>query len=252
MKLYGKLLKHLKPYWLFIFGAGLCTLFVAGATLLIAPLAGYIFKVIGEKNISMLNLSALAMIGLFVIKGLFTYGQEYLYYYVVHRLIVDLRNRLYEHLQSMSLDFYSKWNTGELVSRVMNDIAILQTTLFNSFVVIIPHTILLLGLVIYIFYLNWRLSLLTLIALPLIVQAIRFFAKEIHIISEGIQQKAADITSHLQETLSQVKVVKSFTMEKEEHTTRANMDRAAVACLYSSGRKNRTGSFGNSSTRHPH
>jgi subfamily B ATP-binding cassette protein MsbA len=216
MKLYSRLLKQLKPYLPQLVGTTLCTAFVAGSTLLIAPLAGHIFKVIGDNDINQLNMAALGMIGLFIIKGIFTYGQDYLSYFVVNRVIVDLRNRLYEHLQDMSLDFYSKWNTGELVSRVMNDIAILQTTLFNSFVTIIPHSILLIGLLGYIFYLNWRLSLLTLIALPLIIQVIRYFAREIHEISEGIQQKAADITSHLQETISQVRVVKSFAMEKKE------------------------------------
>lgn len=216
MKLYTRLLKQLRPYILQIVGATFCTALVAASTLLIAPLAGHIFKVIEAKDSTMLNLSALAMIGLFILKGIFTYGQDYLSYFVVHRVIVDLRNKLYEHLQDMSLDFYAKWNTGELVSRVMNDIHILQTTLFTSFVSILPHTILLIGLLSYIFWLNWRLSLLTLIALPLIVQVIRFFAREIHEISEGIQQKAADITTHLHETLSQVRVVKSFSMEKNE------------------------------------
>ena len=216
MKLYARLLKFTKPYLPQLVGATLCTAAVAAATLLIAPLAGHIFKVIEQKDIFWLNVSALAMIGLFLLKGLFAYGQEYLYYFIVHRVIVDLRDKLYEHLQDMSLDFYSKWNTGELVSRVMNDITILQGTLFTGFVTIIPHSVLLAGLIIYIFWINWRLSLLTLIALPLIVQVIRLFAKEIHEISIGIQQKAADITAHLHETLSQVRVVKSFTMEKNE------------------------------------
>lgn len=222
MKLYGRqqllprLLSYLKPYIPRIIGASICTALITGCTLLIAPLTGFVFKVIEEKNILWLNLSALGMIGLFLIKGIFTYGQEYLSYFVVHRVIVDLRNKLYEHLQDLSLDFYAKWNTGELVSRVMNDITILQTTLFTSFVAIIPHSILLTGLLIYIFWLNWRLSLLTLIALPLIIQVIRLFAQEIHEISIGVQQKAADITSHLEETLSQIRVVKSFSMEKRE------------------------------------
>lgn len=216
MKLYSRLLKFVKPYIPQIIGAGLCTVFVTGCTLLIAPLAGYIFKVIEDQNILQLNLAALGMIGLFFAKGIFVYGQEYLSYFVVHRVIVDLRNRLYEHLQNLSLDFYSKWNTGELVSRVMADIQILQSTLFTGFVTIIPHTFLLGGLLIYIFWLNWRLSLLTLIALPLIVQVIRVFARELRTISEGVQQKAADITSHLQETLTQIKVVKSFSMEEKE------------------------------------
>ncbi|MFC1511190.1 ABC transporter ATP-binding protein [Candidatus Margulisiibacteriota bacterium] len=216
MKLYSRLLRFIKPYIPQVLGASICTVAVTLVTLCIAPLAGYLFKVIEDKNMMMLNLSALGMIGLFFGKGLFVYGQEYLSYFVVHRVIVDLRNKLYEHLQDMSLDFYSKWNTGELVSRVMEDIKNLQTTLFTGFVTIIPHSLLLLGLVGYIFWLNWRLALLTFIAFPLIVQVIRVFARELRQISEGVQQKAADITSHLQETISQIKVVKSFAMEKKE------------------------------------
>src|SRR3989339_964129 len=152
MKLYSRLLEFVKPYIPQIIVASLCTALVTGCTLLIAPLVGYIFKVIEDKNMTMLNFSALAMVGLFFIKGLFVYGQEYLSYFVAHRVVVDLRNKLYEHLQEHSLDFYAKWNTGELVSRVMNDIAILQTTLFSSLVTIIPQTILLLGLIGYIFW----------------------------------------------------------------------------------------------------
>lgn len=216
MKLYGKLFKFVKPYFPQIVGTSLCTAIVTGFTLLIAPLAGLIFQTIGDKNLGQLNLYAFAMVLLFVGKGLFVYGQEYFSYFVVHRVIVDLRNRLYEHLQDLSLDFYSQWNTGEIISRIMNDVQTLQVTLFTGFVTIIPHTVLLIGLIIYIFWLNWRLSLLTLIALPLIVQVIRIFAREILVISEGIQKKAADITSHLQETISQTRVVKSFTMEKKE------------------------------------
>ncbi|MBN2058545.1 MAG: ABC transporter ATP-binding protein [Candidatus Saganbacteria bacterium] len=216
MKLYAKLLRFIRPYIPQIIFASICTAMVTVTTLLIAPLVGYVFEVIETKDIFWLNMSALGMIALFLIKGIFVYGQEYLSYFVVHRVIVDLRDRLYEHLQDLSLDFYSKWNTGELVSRVMNDIQILQVTLFTGFVTVIPHTLLLLGLLAYIFWLNWRLSLLTLIALPLIVQVIRLFATELRSISEGVQQKAADITSHLEETLSQIKIVKSFSMENRE------------------------------------
>ncbi|MFH1541783.1 MAG: ABC transporter ATP-binding protein [bacterium] len=216
MVLYSRLLKFIRPYIPQFLGASICTVAVTMATLGIAPLAGYIFKVIEDKNILMLNIAAIGMIGLFFAKGLFIYGQEYLSYFVVHRVIVDLRNHLYEHLQDMSLDFYSKWNTGELVSRVMEDIKNLQITLFTGFVTLLPHTLLLLGLIGYIFWLNWKLALLTFIAFPLLIQVIRVFAAELRSISEGVQQKAADITSHLQETISQIKVVKSFSMEKSE------------------------------------
>lgn len=216
MGYYRRLLKYAKPYKPQIMAAAFCILLVAGATLLIAPLAGFVFKNIEEKNIFWLNLGALGVIGLYLLKGIFTYGQEYLSYYVVNRSIIDFRNKLYEHLQDLSLDFYSKWHTGELVSRAMNDIGVIQGVLLSSFIQIVPHSILLTGLLVYIFYLNWKLSLLTLIALPLIIQVIRIFAVEIRQISEGVQQKSADITTHLQETISQIKIVKSFSMEKKE------------------------------------
>ncbi|MBI5399241.1 ABC transporter ATP-binding protein [Candidatus Saganbacteria bacterium] len=214
MKLYIRLLKFVKPYLRQVVIASLCTALVTGCTLLVAPLAGYIFKVIENKNILWLNFAALAMIGLYFFKGIFIYGQDYFFSFVVNRVIVDLRNKAYEHLQNLSLDFYNTWNTGELVSRIMNDIQTLQITLLTGLATIIPQSLLLLGLMVYTFWLNWRLSLLTFIALPLIIQVIRFFAREIRLISEGVQQKAADITSHLEETLSQVKIVKSFAMEK--------------------------------------
>lgn len=216
MKEFSRLIKFLKLYLPLIILAWVCTIIVTVTTLLIAPLAGYAFKAIGDKNIMLLNLTALGVIGLYILKGLFTYGQDYLSCLVSNKVIVDLRVKLYEHLQDLSLDFYGSWHTGELTSRMMNDITLLQTTILTSFTAIIPQTILLMGLLGYIFWLNWRLSLLTLIALPLIIQVIRMFAAQLRHISEQVQQKTADITSHVQETISQIRVVKSFTMEKEE------------------------------------
>jgi len=216
MNYYLRLLKFFRPYRSQILGVFLCVFLVTGATLLVAPLAGYAFKAIEEKNFFLLNLSALAVVGLYLIKGLFTYGQDYLSYYVASRVIIDLRTEAYEHLQKHSLDFYNRWNTGELISRIMNDVSTLQATLLLSLTALVPHSLLLLGLIIYIFWLNWRLSLLTLIALPLIVQVIRIFGKEIRNLSEKVQQKMADLTSHLSETFSQIKIIKAYTMEEAE------------------------------------
>jgi ATP-binding cassette, subfamily B, bacterial MsbA len=216
MQDYRKLFKYLKPYIAIILGASACTVVVTACTLFIAPLAGNAFKAIGDKNLWLLNFTALGIVGLYILKGLFTYGQEYLSYFVSNRIIIDLRVQLYEHLQELSLDFYGQWHTGELISRMMNDIAVVQNTILTSFTAIIPQTVLLVGLLVYIFWLNWTLSLLTLIALPLIVQVIRMFASELRHISERVQQKTADITSHVQETVSQIRVVKSFTMEQAE------------------------------------
>lgn len=213
---YNRLFKYLRPYLPQIVVTWFCTILVTATTLLLAPLAGYAFQAIGDKDLGSLNLAVLGVIGLYVLKGLFTYGQEYLSYLVSNRVIVDLRVRLYEHLQELSLDFYGRWHTGELLSRMMNDIANLQLTILTSFTAIIPQSLLLIGLLVYIFVLNWQLSLLMLVAFPLIVQLMRWFASGLRQISERVQQKTADITAHVQETISQIRVVKAFTMEKAE------------------------------------
>jgi subfamily B ATP-binding cassette protein MsbA len=216
MNYYLRLLKFFRPYGVQILGVFTCTLLITGATLLVAPLAGLAFKAIEGKNLLLLNLSALGVILLYLIKGVFTYGQDYLSYFVSSRVMVDLRLKTYEHLQSHSLDFYTRWNSGELISRIMNDISTLQSTLLLSLTGLVPHSLLLLGLLLYIFWLNWRLSLLTLIALPLIIQVIRIFGAEIRSLSEKVQQKMADLTTHLSETFSQIKIIKAYTMEEAE------------------------------------
>jgi len=216
MQQYRRLFKFLKPYLPQVLGGAVCTLFVTLSTLAIAPLAGAAFNAIGEKDFFWLNIAAISIIGLYFVKGVFLYGQDYLSSYTANRVIIDLREKVYASLQGQSLDFYSRWHTGELISRLMNDINMLQTTVLVVFATFIPQAVLLLGLLGYVFWLNWRLSLLTLISLPLIIQVIRMFGSEIRHISEGVQQKTADITTHAQETISQIRVVKSFTMEESE------------------------------------
>ena len=113
MQDYRKLFRYLKPYVAIILGASACTVVVTGCTLFIAPLAGNAFRAIGDKDLWLLNWTALGIVGLYILKGLFTYGQEYLSYFVSNRIIIDLRVQLYEHLQALSLDFYGQWHTGE-------------------------------------------------------------------------------------------------------------------------------------------
>ncbi|MCX5750924.1 MAG: ABC transporter ATP-binding protein [Candidatus Saganbacteria bacterium] len=216
MKLYTRLLNFLKPYTSPLASGLFCTLIVTLCTLCVAPLVGTLFKAIETQDFKLLNWGALAIVGLLFIKGFFQYGQTYWNTYISQRVITDLRKKCFSHLQDLSLDFYAHWHSGELISRIMNDISTLQGVLIGSFTVIIPQAILIIGLIGYLFFLNWKLTLMTLIGLPLILQALRVFGKKIGEISERIQQKAADLTSLLQETIAGARVVKSFTMEKEE------------------------------------
>jgi subfamily B ATP-binding cassette protein MsbA len=232
MKLYTRLLKFLKPYVSPLMSGLFCTSIVTLCTLGVAPLVGTLFKAIETQDFKLLNWAALGIVVLLFIKGIFQYGQTYWNTFISQRVITDLRKKCFSHLQDLSLDFYTHWHSGELISRIMNDIATLQGVLIGSFTVILPQTILIIGLIGYLFFLNWKLTLMTLIGLPLIMQALRTFGQKIGAISERIQQKAADLTSLLQEAIAGTRIIKSFTMEKEEikkfsqeaeHTFEVNM-----------------------------
>jgi len=216
MKLYLKLLKYMKPYWMYAVGALICIFLYSAANVVIIPLVGQLSKAIADKNFSSLN--TIIFLGLFVffLRAVLSYGQMYLMAFVAQRVVTDMRVQVYKHIQDQSLDFFSKWKTGEIMSRIMNDITIVQAALVSSTTDIIPHSLTLIGVIGYLFYLNWRLTALTLVLTPIFIFTVAKFGSEIRSIGSQIQKKTANITSILQETLSGIRVVKSFTMEKPE------------------------------------
>ena len=123
MNLYRRLLQFVTPYWDRLAGAMVCMLMVsaatAGSAFLVKPVLDEVFF---KKDLSMLRLIPLAIIGIFVLKGLFDYGQAYLMSYVVQKIIADLREKIYNHVQSLSLSFFTRNPTGILMSRITNDV----------------------------------------------------------------------------------------------------------------------------------
>ena len=109
MTLHRRLLQFVQPYWGSVIGAMVCMLFVSAATsgsaYLVKPVLDEIFF---KKDLAGLRLLPLAIIGLFVLKGVFDYGQAYLMSFVGQRIIADLREKIYNHLQSLSLSFFTR------------------------------------------------------------------------------------------------------------------------------------------------
>jgi len=172
--------------------------------------------VILEENIKLLNLIALAIVILAAFRGLFSYGQNYLMSLVGFKVITDMRNQVYEHLQYLSLKFYRKKRTGEIVSRVIHDVDQLQNAIINTAVVFIANCFILIGVLILIFYIHWRLSLFALAVVPLLAFTANKFGGWIRGFSRSIQAKIANISSILQETIGGIEVIKSFAREKRE------------------------------------
>ena len=171
----------------------------------------------GQEGLQSLNLIALSMIIVYFLKGIAYYGQEYLVSYVTQKAIRDIRGDLYAHLQSLSLSYYNKNKTGEIISRVTNDVEKLQQAIVNGVVGIFYQLVTMIGGIAYLLYLNVRLTLLLIVMLPLMAYILGKFNRKIRMVSKRVQVKIADISDVLQETISAIRVVKSFGREEHEY-----------------------------------
>jgi len=216
MNNYFRLLKYAKPY------VGLMALGVvfssvlSSVNVLMIPLVGKLSAAMGAGNFVQLNLFAGAAIGLYFLKGVFSFGQIYMGSHVNQGIIRDLRMQVFEHLQDLSLDYYSKTKTGEIITIVMNDINAMQGVIVSSFTSVIPNIMTLLGIGGYLLYLDWRLALVSVVMLPVITYVATRSSREIRNIAKSTQEKVSELTSALYEVTTGAKIVKSFTMEKEE------------------------------------
>ena len=218
MKLITQRLIHLiKPYWVRLLAAMVCMLVVAGVTSLMAfmvkPVLDDIFI---QKKVSLLSLLPLFIIFLYVIKGLFAYGQSYLMSYVGERIVANMRMALYTHLQRLSLSYFDRTSTGLLMSRILNDITLIQGAVSSAVTGILKDSFTILGLIGVIFYRDWQLAILAILVLPVAVFPIVKFGRKLRKISTQSQKTMAEISIHLHETLSGNRIVKAFHTEDYE------------------------------------
>ena len=216
--LYKRLLQYVKPYRMKLILAMICMVFVAvstaGSAWLVQPAMDKIFI---DKDLRMLFLIPVLIVGLFLLKGTFYYGQAYLMSYVGHRIVADMREKLYHHLQYLSLSFFTKTPTGILISRLTNDVTLIQGAVSSALTSILRDSFTILALTGVIFYRDWKLACIASIILPLAAIPIVKFGQKLRKFSLKGQIRMGFITSLLQETISGNRIVKAFTMEDYEH-----------------------------------
>ena len=223
-----RVLRFLLPYWPRVVLLVACAPIATAATLIVPQKLGELFNVIERQSKSIergasaaallreLNLAALAVVAIYLAKGLFTYGQTYLTYFLGQRVAVDLRGMLFKHVQRLSLSFHERRKSGEVVSRFTNDVSLVQNSLVNGAADLVSQLAILLGAVLMLFVLNWRLSVLILVMIPLVTVVMGRLGHSVRSFTSMVQAKVGDVTSILQETLSGIRVVKAFTMENYE------------------------------------
>jgi len=191
---------------------------LAGANTSIAWIVKKIMDdIFAEKNMHMLTLIPIAIVALYFLKGLFGYGQAYLMGYVGIRVVTDIRNEIYHHLQTLSLAFFTKNPTGVLMSRLSNDTTLLQSTVSNSITSLLRDALTIIGLTGYTFWVNWKLALISYLIILWAIIPIQIFGKKSRKFSTKGQRKMADISKFLYETISGIRIVKAFCMEDYEN-----------------------------------
>jgi subfamily B ATP-binding cassette protein MsbA len=163
-----------------------------------------------------LLLLPLAIILLFLLKGIFDYGQAYLMNFVGLRVVADLRERLYNHLQNLSLSFFTATPTGVLISRITNDVNLIQGSVSNVVTGLLKDAITIIALTAVIFYRDWKMATLAFLIFPLAIIPIREFGKRLRKFSRKSLERMGSLTAFLHETITGNRIVKAFTMEEYE------------------------------------
>ena len=214
---YKRLILFIKPYWKRLGLAIVCIVLSAAANLYVPwIIKDMVDKVLMDKDMMLLNIIAGGIVVVFLLRGIFYYGQSYLVSYIAQRVIIDVRELLYIKFQKLQLSYYEKKQTGTIMSYITNDVAALQAALVDSLIEMVTELSILIGSLIMMFYLDWKLSIVTLVVVPVIGQAMKVFGRKLKMSGALIQERTAEITSLLQESISGVRVVKSFAREDYE------------------------------------
>ena len=212
-----RLLRYAKPYRLRL-AIALISLFVAGGLGLLFP------QVVGllidaafvQRDSQKLNRFALLLVGVFAAQAAFSFLRTYLLSYTGERIVADVRTQLYNHLTGLPVSFFANRRVGELTSRLASDVSVVQTVTTGSITELLRSGILLIGGVTIIFITNVKLSLLMLGIVPVVIVSAHLYGRYVRKLSTQVQDRLAEASSVLEETLSAIRIVQSFVRENYE------------------------------------
>jgi subfamily B ATP-binding cassette protein MsbA len=217
MKVYRRLLQYASPYWGRIAVAMLLALAISGlegaTAWLVKPLLDDVFL---RKDLYMLQILPFAFIAVFFCKESARFAQSYVMAQVGQRVVMRLREEVYEHLQGMSLSFFNSRATGELMSRLTNDVNRLTRASSQAPALAVRQVFTFLVLLGVVFSREWRLATIAVLVFPLIGLLLMKMGKKLQAINKRGQEKIAELNVVIQETFTGTKIVKAFGREAHE------------------------------------
>ena len=225
-RLYLRLLGHVKPYWR-VFTLSVLSMVVAAATepLLPALLKPMLDGTFVHKDETVVRLAPLLIVLIFLVRGVASFIATYAIGWVGNKLVMDLRDEMFRKLLALPTRFYDHHATGNLISKLTYDVTQVTAAATNVVTICIRDSIIIVGLLGWLFYLNWQLTLLSLVMLPIIALIIRVINSRLRFASRDSQRAMGDITQVIEESISAHKVVKLFggqQYESDRFNTQAN------------------------------
>jgi len=210
-ELYFRLLRHVRPYWR-TFAIGVLGIIVVAATepalpALLKPLLDGVFV---NKDESVIRWTPVFIVGLFVLRGLAEYVAQFALNWVGNRLVMDLRGIMFRKLLTLPARYFDDQASGNLISRLTFDVMQVTTAATSVLTAVFKDALVIIGLLGWMFWLNWKLTLLSLVMTPVIVLVVRMISVRLRNSSRQVQQQMGDMTQVIQETIEGHRVVKLF------------------------------------------
>ena len=191
-------------------------------------------SVFQEGNGALLDQITLGLLGLFLFQSILAFGGYYLLEWTGERVVADLRQRVYAYLHRLGLRFFANQRTGDLTSRLTNDVSSIRSAVTTNLVELLTQSLSLVGSVALMLFLNWRLSLIVFVVVPFATLVARYYGTKIRTLARRIQDRLADTTAIAEEALAAVRVVQAFAREPYE----VGRYRTSVEELFQTSRKN--------------
>jgi len=193
----------------------------------------------GSQRLSVLNLIGIAFIVTVMIRFLGMWGQFYTTQWLGNRVVFDIRNRMFRHLQNLSIGYIDRRGVGAVMTRIQNDVSVIQDMFSDTVIGIISNVLVLVGIVILMFVTNWKIALLAMVVMPIMIVVMRYWQQYAKAAYRATRRTIGIVNANLAESIDGMRVVQAYTRENENmqyfrKINGNNLDATIDAAKYSS------------------
>jgi ABC-type bacteriocin/lantibiotic exporter with double-glycine peptidase domain len=209
--------RFFKPHVKLIIISGICILIGVFLKLPFPLVTRYIIdKILPEQNHAILNLIILGLSCFLIVQVIFEILTSYLSSLFREKVINNFQHNFFEHLLNIEISFFNNYKTGYLLARIESDISSIRTLLADNFIFLIKDCLIFITGLIFILFFHWKLALLSIVVLPFFIISLKIFSKRMRSIAGDVQEKRANVTASLQESISAPLEIKAFQLEERE------------------------------------